>query len=106
MLFSRNELKPIIHRVATNDPELTALHLSHKKITNRQLVAVADALSSNASVVEIWLTNNLISDDGTGSGGSVGYLMGALEGNRTVEEVYLGGNKIGTKGGKMVVYGI
>ena len=103
MLFSRNELKLILHQLSTNDPDLTALHLSHKKITNRQLLQISDALATNNNVTEVWLTNNFISDDAdtnTGSAGSVGYLMNVLETNRSVTEVYLGGNKIGAKGGK------
>lgn len=101
MLFSRNELRPLLQRASSNDPTLTSLHLSHKKITNRQLVQISDALRSNATVTEVWLTHNAISDEGNGgAGGSVGYLAGVLENNDAVGEVYLGGNKIGAKGGE------
>jgi len=102
MFFSRNELKPLLHQVKANDPDLTALHLSHKKIANRQLLQVSDALRTNSTVTEIWLTTNLIADDGGGGAGAVGYLMEVLESNRTVEEVYLGGNKIGAKGASSI----
>lgn len=108
MLFSRNELKPLLHQVATNDPDVTCLHLSHKKITNKQLLQISDALESNTRVTEIWLDNNLIADDEGGSGkgnvgaGAVGYFVSVLEGNRSVLEVYLGGNKIGAKGGEFI----
>lgn len=106
MLFSRNELKPLLSQVSTNDPDLTSLHLSHKKITNKQLLQISDALQQNSNVTEIWLTNNQISDGDCGGGGggagSVGYLMSVLESNRSVGEVYLGGNKIGAKGASSI----
>lgn len=92
-------LKPLFRQISTNDPHLSSVQLSHKKVTNKQLLQLSDALVSNNVVTEIWLTNNKISDEGD-SGGSVGYLTGVLEGNRTVEELYLGGNKIGAKGGE------
>ncbi|KAL9187619.1 hypothetical protein ACHAXT_005997 [Thalassiosira profunda] len=101
MLFGRNELRPLLRRAAANDPDLTALHLSHKKITNKQLLQISDALKGNAHITEVWLTHNLISDetDGPhGGAGSVGYLASILEGNRSVAELYLGGNRIGAKG--------
>lgn len=98
MLFSRNELKPLLQQVRANDPSLTSLQLSHKRITHKQLLAVSDALRTNSAVTEIWLTHNQISDDKGGGAGSLGYLMEALEGNTSVEEVYLGGNRIGAKG--------
>mmetsp|Transcript_57103 Transcript_57103/g.121214 ORF Transcript_57103/g.121214 Transcript_57103/m.121214 type:complete len:317 (-) Transcript_57103:240-1190(-) len=104
MLFSRSELKPLLHQVATNDPTLTSLHLCHKKITNKQLLQISDALQSNTSVTEIWLTNNQISDDSSGAGGagSVGYFASVLESNTSVGEVYLGSNKIGAKGASSI----
>mmetsp|Transcript_14643 Transcript_14643/g.31835 ORF Transcript_14643/g.31835 Transcript_14643/m.31835 type:complete len:295 (+) Transcript_14643:344-1228(+) len=101
MLFSRNELKPLLHQVSTNDPELTSLQLSHKKITNKQLLQISDALKTNTNINEIWLTHNQLSDDTDGAG-VIGYLMGVLETNRTVGEVYLGGNKIGVKGASSI----
>ena len=105
MLFSRNELKPLLHQVSSNDPEVTALHLSHKKITNKQLLQISDALQNNTHITEIWLDNNQITDDdngrgSAGAGSAVGYLTSVLETNRSVGEVYLGGNKIGAKGGE------
>ena len=96
MLFSRNELKPLLQQVSTNDPECTSLHLSHKKITNKQLLQISDALKNNTHITEIWLTNNQITDEG----GVVGELTSVLETNRSVGELYLGGNKIGSKGGE------
>jgi len=101
MLFSHNELKPLLHRVATNDPTLTSLQLSHKKVTNKQLVQLSDSLKENTNVTEIWLTNNQLTDDADGAG-VIGYLTGVLETNRSVGEIYLGGNKIGVKGASAI----
>lgn len=102
--FSREKIAPVLKQIGSNDPDLTSVNLCHKRITNKQVLQIADALGGNTHVTEIWLTNNEISDESsdgiakTTSAGAVGYLMSALEGNRTVLEVYLGGNKIGTKG--------
>ena len=104
--FSREKIAPILKRIGANDPDLKSVNLCHKRITNKQVLQIADALEGNTHVTEIWLTNNEISDESscgiarTTSAGAVGYLMSALEGNRTVLEVYLGGNKIGTRGGE------
>jgi len=106
MLFSRNEIKQTLSKLTKNDPSITTLQLSHKRITNKQLLAISDALQGNTNVTEIWLTNNQISDGSdannnnksSNGSGSVGYLMSVLETNTTVQEVYLGGNKIGAKG--------
>ncbi|KAL7525142.1 hypothetical protein ACHAWF_001229 [Thalassiosira exigua] len=101
MLFAKNELQRTLHRASSNDPDLASLHLCHKKLTNRHLLRIADALKDNTHVVEIWLTHNRIRDDRDGAGG-LGYLAAALEGNRTVTELYLGGNQIGAKGASSI----
>ena len=102
-------IKHLLHQVSTNDPSLISLHLSHRRITNKQLLQISDALQCNSNITEIWLTNNLITDDhdggrggGTDRSSSVGYLMSVLERNRSVGEVYLGGNKIGARGGELI----
>lgn len=103
VLFSRSELKPLLSRIKQNDPELTSLQLSHKRITNKQLIQIADALKTNTRITEIWLTNNHIAEDEKEqTAGSVGYLMSVLESNRSVGEVYLGGNKIGNQGASSI----
>lgn len=101
VFFSRLELKPLLHQVSTNDPELTSLQLSHKKITNKNLLQISDALKTNSNITEIWLTNNQLSDDMDGAG-VIGYFTDVLETNRSVGEVYLDGNKIGVKGASSI----
>jgi Ran GTPase-activating protein (RanGAP) involved in mRNA processing and transport len=93
-MFFFNELKPLIAKISLNSEDLTTIQLSHKKITDKNLLQISDALQTNTNVTEIWLTNNLITD--------VGSLTAVLERNDTAVEVYLGGNKIGDKGGKFI----
>merc|ERR1719356_2258161 len=88
----------MLKQIKSNDPGLTSVYLSNKKITNKQLVTISDALEVNTCVTELWLTDNLIRSEGEGSAGAVGYLMSVLEGHPTVAEVYLSGNKMGTDG--------
>jgi hypothetical protein len=91
-MFYYNELKPILNKISSNSEDLTSIQLSHKKITDKNLLQISDALQTNTTVDEIWLTNNFITE--------VGSLAGVLERNDQVTEVYLGGNKIGDQGGK------
>ncbi|KAL3796583.1 hypothetical protein HJC23_009714 [Cyclotella cryptica] len=92
-MFFYNELKPLLARISSNSADLRSIQLSHKKITDKNLLQISDALQTNSNVNEIWLTNNLITE--------VGSLTAALESNSTVGELYLGGNKLGDRGGKM-----
>jgi len=96
--FTKETISPTLKQIKSNDPGLTSVHLSNKKITNKQLVTISDALEVNTCVTELWLTDNLIRSEGEGSAGAVGYLMSVLEGHPTVAEVYLSGNKMGTDG--------
>lgn len=91
-MFFYNELKPLLNKISSNSEEIESIQLSHKKITDKNLVQISDALQTNTNVNEIWLTNNFITE--------VGSLTGVLEKNDNVTEVYLGGNKIGDQGGK------
>ena len=94
-MFFYNELKPLLHKISSNSEDLSSVQLSHKKITDKNLLQISDALQTNSHVDEIWLTNNFITE--------VGSLTGVLEKNESVAEVYLGGNKIGDQGGETVV---
>ena len=94
-MFFYNELKPLLHKISSNSEDLSSIQLSHKKITDKNLVQISDALQTNSHVDEIWLTNNFITE--------VGSLTGVLENNESVAEVYLGGNKIGDQGGEKFV---
>eukprot|EP00956_Cyclotella_meneghiniana_P022658 scaffold43099_cov75-Cyclotella_meneghiniana.AAC.10 len=94
-MFFYNELKPLMHKISCNSEDLSSIQLSHKKITDKNLVQISDALQTNSHVDEIWLTNNFITE--------VGSLTGVLEKNESVAEVYLGGNKIGDQGGEKFV---
>lgn len=94
-MFYYNELKPILNKISSNSEDLTSIQLSHKKITDKNLLQISDALQTNTNVDEIWLTNNFITE--------VGSLAGVLERNDQVTEVYLGGNKIGDQGGKTCI---
>lgn len=94
-MFYYNELKPLLNKISSNNEDLEAIQLSHKKITDKNLLQISDALQTNTNVEEIWLTNNLITE--------VGSLTGVLEKNENVTEVYLGGNKIGDQGGKVLM---
>jgi hypothetical protein len=94
-MFYYNELKPILNKISSNNEDLEAIQLSHKKITDKNLLQISDALQTNTNVEEIWLTNNLITE--------VVSLTGVLEKNENVTEVYLGGNKIGDQGGKVLM---
>jgi hypothetical protein len=91
-MFFYNELKPLLARISSNSADLKSIQLSHKKITDKNLLQICDALQTNTNVYEIWLTNNLITE--------VGSLAAVLESNCSVGELYLGGNKIGDMGGK------
>lgn len=94
-MFFYNELKPLLHKISSNSEDLSSVQLSHKKITDKNLLQISDALQTNSHVDEIWLTNNFITE--------VGSLTGVLEKNENVAEVYLGGNKIGDQGGETIV---
>lgn len=91
-MFFYNELKPLLNKISSNSEDLESIQLSHKKLTDKNLLQISDALQTNTNINEIWLTNNFITD--------VGSLMGVLEKNENVTEVYLGGNKIGDQGGE------
>jgi hypothetical protein len=95
-MFYYNELKPLLNKISSNNEDIESIQLSHKKITDKNLLQISDALQMNTNVEEIWLTNNLITE--------VGSLTGVLEKNESVTEVYLGGNKIGDQGGKIASY--
>eukprot|EP00804_Cyclotella_cryptica_P026374 CCRYP_007691-RB/>CCRYP_007691-RB protein AED:0.07 eAED:0.07 QI:179/1/1/1/0.5/0.33/3/545/274 len=93
-MFFYNELKPLLARISSNSADLRSIQLSHKKITDKNLLQISDALQTNSNVNEIWLTNNLITE--------VGSLTAALESNSTVGELYLGGNKLGDRGASCI----
>ena len=42
--FSREKIAPILKQIGANDPDLKSVNLCHKRITNKQVLQIADAL--------------------------------------------------------------
>ena len=79
-------------RLRNNDTTLQELYLGNKKISDRGLAALSNALIDNTTLRKLNLSRNQIGDKG------VTALAHALKGNTTLQQLYLGNNQIGDKG--------
>jgi hypothetical protein len=87
------ELKDIISQLKSNDPVLTTLIFSGKKIGNEEAIALAGALKDNTTITELNISYNNIGDAGAQA------IAKALKVNKTLTTLELfDNNNIGNIG--------
>ena len=96
----RKELDGFCQRLRKNDPTLTSLNLSLRRIDDDGAKALAQSLQTNTTLTELDLWRNQIGDDGATA------LAQCLQTNTTLTELYLRSNQIGVNGAKALAQGL
>jgi Leucine-rich repeat (LRR) protein len=80
----------LLERIKANDPTLTTLDLSNKKLNDSDIQQLANALATNTNLTNLDVGWNQIGDEGAK----------ALAANATLTNLDVGGNQIGVEGAK------